>query len=260
MNYPNIYIKNKMGIYKIFENLIKEAQTSEQAERCVKMFGKELFSPQLGGDEPNTDYEANLYRMISNFTLTNYGSNVSENFIEATKNLQKCMSVYPEVLYPKGTAYRGTKLTLKKFLDINYKPNQWNKIEYVAHTPIQSWSEDFQVAEDFAMTQIDRNTLKTIKFMEENNDKDIEFFIKHHKDILLEKFKIPLILKNKATPDQFLFKAKYFNYLSQSGDGVGDIENEILRIDNRPMIVDAIIPSECEEEILATVQKIREII
>lgn len=245
-----------MKILNIFEGLIRETQITGQSEKCIKMFGKEIFSPQLGGKEPNTDYEREVLDDIFNFTLINYGATISPEFIKATKNLKGCMSSYPEVLHPEGVVYRGTKMPLGKFLQITYKPNQWNKIEYLAHTPIQSWTESFDVGEDFALTQINKYTNDALIYLDNANDEDVKVLLQKQPDIL-DKFNVSLLIKHNATPDQFLFKAKYFNYLSGAGDNVGDFENEILRIDNRPIVVDGIIPDELEGRMINAIEKIK---
>jgi len=245
-----------MEIFQIFEGLIKEEERNKQAEYCIKMFGYELFGDQLGGKEPNTNYESDVLQNIFNFTLISYGKTITQEFIKAVKNLKLCMSSYPEILYPQGIVYRGTKISLKNLLRIKYKPNTWNKIEYRANTPIQSWSENEEVAEEFAASQIDRYTYDMINLINKANDKDIKSILEKHPD-LFDKFKVGIIIKHEATPDQFLFKGKYFNALSQAGVNVDDSEDEVLRVDNRPMVVDFKIPDEYETSIMLVIKKIK---
>ena len=169
------------------------------------------------------------------------------------------MSSYPEVLHPQGTVFRGTRMSLEQFMKINYKPSTWNKIEFIEPSPIQSWSENEEVAEDFAASQIDRYTYDMISLINKANDSDIKSIHEQHPE-LFEKFKVGLLIMHEATPEQFLFKAKYFNYLSQAGENVGDAEDEVLRIDNRPIVVNGRIPAEYEEQILFVIEKLKNFI
>lgn len=246
-----------MKILSIYENLIREEGISSQTEKCVKLFGKELFSPQFGGDEPNSNFEDSAVTDIFNFTLTGYGRFIDQDFINSMKQLKSCVSVYPEILHPEGEVYRGTKTTLGAFLNMKYNPQRWNKYNYKANTIVQSWTETFEVANDFAANSVDRYTLDMVSYILKGNHNDLTTLLKENGDFLYKNFKIPLILKHNATPDQFLFKAKYFNMLSQAGANVDSREDEILRIDNRELLTECIIPEELESDIIGCVRKLQ---
>jgi hypothetical protein len=230
-----------MEIYKLYESLIREEVTGG-VQACVAKYGKELFGPQLGGDEPNTDVEDNSVDRIYNFTTQHYGGSISSEFGGNVDDLKKCMSAFPEVLHPEGEVYRGLSLSLEQILPYISKIDAHGhfQFEYNARTRVQSWTESFEVADDFAAASVNKFTINFITNVIEPGslNEKIQDYINNG---LMVQFKIPVVLKHNATPDQFLFKAKYFSLLSASED-----EDEILRIDNKPTMMSAEIRHDYE--------------
>jgi len=221
-----------MKLYKAYKQVLTEGTV----EACVSRFGQELFSPQMGGQEPNTDIEDDYAELIRNYTGGEFGDRVDSEFIEMARNLKKCVAAYPEILYPEKYAYKGTKTTLKALMEPyneiknQIKTGQPFEMLYVAKTPIQSWSDDEDVAkEDFGQSgpTLIKLLQKFDKAKETGTVKQfIDQVIEHNLDT-----QVPLILKYVTNSDDFLFKGKFFNYLSRNDD------NEVLRLDNRPIKV-----------------------
>lgn len=242
-----------MKLYEAYKGLILE----NQVQACVSKFGQELFSPQLGGDEPNTNLEDDYAELIHHFTGGEFGDIINPDFIEMARNLKRCVSAYPEVLHPNGYAWRGTKTNLKALLkDFNDVGNKIRmgqpfKMYYTARTPIQSWSDD----EDIAMDEFGQSgpmlLLLLQKFDKAKENGTVKEFIDHVIEHKLDT-RVPVVLKYNTSPDDFIFKGKYFNYLSRFD------ENEILRIDNRPIEVEAkIYPREFSARVFDLLDTIR---
>lgn len=238
-----------MKIFNLYESILREDEVNSGAQACVARYGKYLFAPQFGtANEPNTDLESSTSQNVFNFTIDSYGKGLSHEFINQVESLKDCMKVYPEVLYPDGPAFRGIHIELGDFLSIlpDIKLSGHFRYEYNAKSIIQSWTQTYEVASDFAAASVNQYTtiiLKDVLSLYEGIGEQAAIdYIKSllkDKEKLLTKFVIPVILKHSATPDQFLFKSKYFSLLSGDED-----EDEVLRIDNRPIMVGAMIQSE----------------
>jgi hypothetical protein len=221
-----------MKLYKIYESVLTEGQI----EACVSQFGKELFAPEFGGTEPNTDKEDKYIELIDKLSGTGYKTNVNTEFIDMARNLRRCVGANPEILQPEGSVYRGTKSTigdlLKSFDNIKnpIRMGQLFPMVYGANSPIQSWSDDEDMAnDDFGQSGTILLSLLD-KFDVARKNGTIEDFISHIIQSELD-IKVPIILKYRNTQDDFIFKGSYFNYLSRNDD------NEVLRVDNRPIEV-----------------------
>lgn len=223
-----------MEIYNLYENVLREEEISNKAQSCVKVFGNELFGNELGGTEKNTNIEDKFAYMITNFTVAGFGRDMSylnPTFIAAINKLKSCMGSYPEILVPENTTvYRGTKILLTDWLK-GYVPNQRIfKYVYKAKSYIQSWSEEYKVANLFGSTDPPSLT-PIIKWFYDahNTDEERLIDIETLKPLLINAKNSGVILY-KANPNQFLFKSKYFDKLSGHGS-----EHEILRIGNEPL-------------------------
>lgn len=244
-----------MKVYKIFENIVREEEAIERADFCTKSFGKKLFADQLEGDEKNTEKEDLYYKLLKKFTINDFGPYIDHKLISALYELKECMNEYHEILKPDGNVYRGTKINFTYIYE-NY--NKINKLDllpytYRANSLIQSWTENLDIAiENFAFG-IDRLYLskslvnllyiiKTSKFL--NGDDEIKYKLLANDLMYIEifKFKIPVVLITVATPEQFMFKAKYFKKISAF-----KTEDEILRIDNKPINCKALVPENMKE-------------
>lgn len=223
-----------MKLVKLYESVIIEGK----AKACMVKFGSELFDPQLAkhGEEiePNTDTEDTYLKLIDQFTTYHHGKALRPAFISAMKSLKGCISSYPEVLEPEGVAYRGLNVPLSELLsqyeDISNDLDKGGIFDFVYVSPsvIQSWTADKYAAEDFAKIspfllqyineykKVLGNPTELAKFTEE--------LYNHINDI-----SVPIVVTLNTTSDDFLFKAKYFMFLSQH-----EYEKELLRLNNQP--------------------------
>lgn len=253
-----------MEIFRLYESIIHEDGRNSGIQACVSKYGKELFDTQFGGEEPNTELEDDTAANIEDFTGQKFGKNLSQEFLKQISDLKKCLSVYPEILMPEGNAYRGIYSELGRILPSISKQDisDWFKYEYAARTKIQSWSASEEVGQDFADAALDGYSYNLVNRIHELLDeKDpeetvaINFIKTLNKEELLTKFRIPILMRHVASSDQFLFKAVYFSMLARD-----DEENELLRIDNRPLVVDAKIGSEYSEVLVRILPLIAKVI
>lgn len=221
-----------MKLIKLYESVLTEGQV----EACIGKFGQELFSPAFGGDEKNTETEDDYLELIHKFSGKAHGSRIDTNMYNMAKNLKTCVSAYPEILQPEGMAYRGTKITiedlLKSYPEIKnqIRTGQPFQMVYNAKTPIQSWTDDEDVANDEFGQSGSLLLLMLDKFDKAKQAGKVDDFLQHLIAHRLDT-KIPIIIKYRTRLEDFIFKGKYFNHLSSAD------ENEILRIDNRPIEV-----------------------
>ena len=230
-----------MKLVKLYEEIIRE----NEAQACVAKFGKELFDPQLqiGGEpstiEPNTDVENNYLELIGNFTNIDYGVRINPNFVKAMDNLKSCMSSYPEVLQPEGMAYRGSRLTLRQLLtqyeDIadDLETGGEFDITYAPKSPIQSWTSEKDTAEGFASpSPLLMKFVKQYRQVKDNPEQLAALVEEIYPQ--MDDAKCPITISLMTSKDDFLFKAKYFTFLSQF-----EGEDELLRVNNKPTRVTA---------------------
>lgn len=229
-----------MKILKIYENIIREENTSATADFCVKQFGRELFADQLGGDEPNTKIEDYYASLIRSFTFGDYGFDLRDKLINALNELRICMDEYPEILVSQGIVYRGIVKPFKLIFDNceNFDNHNEMLYEYNATSIVQSWTENHDIALQFSYGGSKSNT--PVAFHEFWAIKDNYYRMSENMQIsylerLMNKFPflnddVRVMLITEANENEFLFKAKYFKRLSDSPR-----EDEVLRIDNRPL-------------------------
>jgi hypothetical protein len=214
-----------MKLVKLYESVLREGA----AESCVAEFGKFLFGDQLGSDEKNTGIEDKHAKAIYDFTDYDFGENMKPEIQKAVHNLQNCMSTYPEILKPNvQKVFRGASAPIMEFIKNGKIPtrNEAEPFLYKARSPIQSWSESRDVAEKFGEAE---------KFNEFS--RYVSNFDELRLEILIPKIsnmRVPVILQYMATPEDFLFKGKYLNKLSEFGG-----EQEVIRVDNTPIKVEA---------------------
>jgi len=229
-----------MKLVKLYEDIIREGK----AQGCVAKFGQELFDPQLSKDndvEPNTETETDYLKLIGQFTTYHHGRALRPVFIDAVKTLKTCISSYPEVLEPEGTAFRGDNMTLSDLLDQyqdiadDLKDDGEFDFTYKPKSMIQSWTVDKYSAGDFAtLSPFLLQTINTYKKVKGNPDELKDFIGRLVTQ--LDEISVPIIIRLDTTVDDFLFKSKYFKELSKH-----DHEQELLRINNQPTRVTATI-------------------
>lgn len=232
-----------MKLVRLYEEILRE----NQAEACVAKFGKELFDPELSvkGEpseiEPNTDIENYYLFQIGSFTASKHGKFIKPEFVSAMEDLKKCMSSYPEILEPEGTAYRGESFTLTELLtqyeditDDLDKGGEFN-FTYKPKSVIQSWTASEDVAEGFA--KVPMSLTEAIRDYKKAKD-DPQALANFVKEIYpkMGEIRCPIVMRLNTSPDDFLFKAKYFRFLSEFED-----ELELLRFNDKPKIVTAVI-------------------
>jgi hypothetical protein len=229
-----------MKLVKLYEAVIIEGK----AQACLVNFGKELFDPQLSKDddfEPNTETEDDYLKLIDQFTTYHHGRALRPAFIDAMKTLKGCVSSYPEVLQPDGVAYRGVNIPLRELLsqyeDISDDLNNGGIFDFIYTSPsiIQSWTTDKNAAENFAkISPFLLQYINQYKKVAGNSDELSRLaseLYEHMDDI-----SVPIVMTLNTSSDDFLFKAKYFMFLSQHED-----EEELLRVNNQPTKVSGII-------------------
>ena len=214
-----------MKLVKLYESVLREGAASG----CIADFGKILFANQLGGDEPNTDIEDEHVSSVYNFTDFDFGENIKPEILDAVDHLHSCMSTYPEVLRPDvELVYRGTSAPIMTFIKNGAIPakQEPSPYEYKANSPIQSWTENIDKAAGFGSG----DAINKFSMVINNFDRlTLEMLIPK-----LSKIKIPVVLEYKTNSNEFLFKGKYLNQLSEFGS-----EDEVLRIDYKPITVNA---------------------
>ena len=219
-----------MELYKIYEGILNESG----AEKCVKLFGNELFGDEFGGNEKNTSTENRYCDEISDFTDNMYGEELKPEFISMVKTLRGCMGKYPEILVPEETrVFRGTMIPLTYFVNNNeiIDINGGNKYKYQAKSKIQSWTINPKIANMFGDNSQLNSYAKHINVNDYNSaDRRKELL----NELISDKLYLGFRLAYYTNINDFLFKSKYLNLLSHNGD-----EDEIIRVNNGPIIVDA---------------------
>lgn len=205
-----------------------------RVEACVAQFGRELFSPEFGGEEENTKIEDEFVELIHKFSGDFGDTRMDTNMYNMAKKLKTCVAAYPKILQPEGVVFRGTKVTIEDLLkSYDYIKNhirmgQPFRMVYSSKAPIQSWSDDEDAAnDDFGKSGSILEKLLD-KFEDAKRDGHVDEFLQHLVAHNLDT-KIPVILKYRTKQEDFIFKGEFFNHLSNYD------ENEVLRIDNRPL-------------------------
>jgi len=227
-----------MKLRKLYEGVLKEGN----AQACIAEFGKVLFGDQLGDqlgrEEANTDSEDDHVTALNTFTDYGFGKNIKPEVMDAIYGLQSCMSTYPEILKPKTEmVYRGTSAPIISFIKNGQIPtlNTTQPYLYKANTPIQSWSEYESVAESFGDAENFNKFTNTylsspvVQGLIDAGEINLTELVEELGDI-----RIPIILIYKATSEDFLFKGKYINKLSEHGS-----EHEVIRVDDKPVMTKA---------------------
>lgn len=131
--------------------------------KCFKNFENVLFGEfkdfYKSQQEPDTDYEKKVFKMLWDFARGNYEEGkVPTAFVKAIKELQKCANEYPTILQPPPKKlYRGTAIKIDEFVKVyvdgkKYKNNMVVNYEYNPRSEIQSWTTNRHTAESFLNT------------------------------------------------------------------------------------------------------------
>jgi hypothetical protein len=230
-----------MKLIKLYESLLNEAAVTS----CVAKFGYELFGQELGGREKDTPTETNYIDLINKFTRVEFGRKINPGFVTAIDNLKRCTSEYPDVLIPeKEKVYRGIMIPLRYFINTKSQILIDKPISYIykASNMVQSWSTSkesaslfgfadsiFELYNEYIENGYNKSKSATYQFFEDIKTK--------HSDI-----KIPFILQYSTNKSEFLFKSKFLSILSFQV-----AENEVLRVDNKPIETLAYFNSNTED-------------
>jgi GNAT superfamily N-acetyltransferase len=215
--------------------LNKQLNENEENVSCLDKFGKELFGDQFGGHEKNNRLEDEYAKLINQFGDNEFGVGINSKLVDAIYNLKKCTSQYPEVLIPDAEiVYRGSYLPLSFFIKNGLKISQEGiDYTYTPRTPIQSWTSDEKVAEQFTGV-VDINFGKLSKEFIKHHLKGLKAEDNFFLNILPKKeyaaTPIPVVYVTKSNED-FIFKHKYFNILT------GENEDEVIRVSSNPIEV-----------------------
>lgn len=219
-----------MKIFEVYRGIVNE----REIEACVKNFGEELFSPQLGGDEPNTRLEDRYLELIHRFTDNEYGEETNPDFVKALNNLKRCTDQYPEVLTPQDTTvYRGVTLPITYFIN-NRLPISMDKeypYIYKASSPLQSWSTSAKASESFGSNEIVNEIASNISFDEYTTPESRRELLNL---VIDEEMRMAFILSYVANENQFIFNSEYFKVISSMF-----VEEEVIRMTNKPIEVKA---------------------
>ena len=241
---------DKVGLYSFYSKfgfvdtndgkmelqLNKQLNENEENLSCLDKFGKELFGNQFGGQEKNTRLEDEYAKLINQFGDSEFGVGINSKLVDAIYNLKKCASVYPEVLIPDAEiVYRGSYLPLSFFMKNGLKISKEGiDYTYTPRTPIQSWTSDEKIAEQFTGAidiNIDKLSKEFIKYHLKGLKAEDNFFL----NILPKKeyasTPIPVVYVAKSNQNDFIFKHKYFNILT------GENEDEVIRVSSNPIEV-----------------------
>lgn len=240
-----------MKLFKLYKNLINEGTI----EACISKFGNELFSPQMGGYEINTPTEDKYVELFQNYS--NNSNFINSDFINMANDLNRCLSNYPNIQYRDGFIYKGNNIKLGDLFSIfdnvtnNIRVGQPFNLIYAPKQPIQSWSDDEDVAlNDFGSSGPKLNNLIN-KFKIEKDRNNLKNLSKDVKENYFH-LGVPLLLKYRVQPTDLVFKGNFFKYIARQE------ENEVLRLDNRPIQVTAkIIPMELSNDIFKLLESIK---
>lgn len=227
-----------MKLYERYKEVVHESQ----AQACISKFGQELFSPQLGGDEPNTGTENKYLKKIEKFTDMEHGESLSKEFLTAMEHLKSCTDSYSEVLIPTGEdVFRGISLPLGWFIKNNV-PITKDRMPFLynAKSLIQSWTESFEVAAGFAEGGLEDEMMELSDAFRPIYGKGTDLEDKFYEEVILKNFmkiEVPIVIIHKAVEGEFLFKAKYFDMISSNPN-----ELEVLRLGGEPLDAEIKIP------------------
>jgi hypothetical protein len=203
-------------IYEAYVNVILEDKSSE----CEEKFGTYLFGEfsSLYGSkkEVNTKYENEVFSEIKQFIRGEKSGKKIDNTLEkAFMDLYKCKQNYKQILSPSTNPilYRGIALTKEDFDKLKFSDKyvkqdyheSLNKFKYKGNSKIQSWTTNFNVADEFSM----------------KNEKGNR--------------KYPVIMEYKFNSNELLFNMDVLNKISEIFGF--DKEDEIIRIEKSPIDV-----------------------
>jgi hypothetical protein len=198
---------------------------TEASQKCDEIFGKYLFGEFTkyynSVKEMDTPQEKQIFSLIRNFIRGEYvGKTRDEILVKALFDLHKCKSKYGKILKPKTSVlYRGITISkkdvnidkLKKDSPLNLDFEKSFDYVYKGRSKVQSWTDNYKTAIYFAE-----------ETWEETPNRN-ELYI--------------AILKANFKQSEILFDSSFLNTLSKSV-GYGE-ENEIIRIENKPIKVKA---------------------
>jgi hypothetical protein len=210
---------------KQFNEIICEISSQE----CEEKFGEYLFGEFKefyikAGLEKDTPTEKKIFDNIIKFIRGDYvGKKEDQTLIKSLKELAECKSRYNIILKPEqNILYRGSVISetdlnkIKKLSPTSEIGQQFNKIgkfTYKGRSKVQSWTTNMNVAKMFAEDSYYDYSIPS------SSPAVMRYNFKGGKDIL--------------------FNTTFLNKLSKKAGY--SVEDEIIRIENKPIKVDIFI-------------------
>lgn len=183
-------------------NRFKEVYESK--ENCKKKFEKILFGTFFKNKETDTKTEEQFFEELRTFLESN---RISTKLKTAFDGLMDCKEYYKRILKPDDKiVYRGTVISNIQNKKIKWKTQRLFDTDlsgamiYYPHRKIQSWTNDFEGALEFAIGS-EMDGLGTVAVLEAKVDED------------------------------FIFNAAFLNKLTSFD------ESEIIRVSKEPIAV-----------------------
>jgi len=154
-----------MKLFNIYNDILLESTSNH----CFSEFGKYLFG-SFSGKEEDTQLESDIFKQIYDFVSGEQMSKKKDNIlITAFDKLKQCTKEYPDILKVHTQHYyRGTLIDVSQINKNELKYNRrkdayiFNNYIYTPKSKIQSWSTNYNVAEDFALTNAKENDYNRI--------------------------------------------------------------------------------------------------
>ena len=190
--------------------------------------------------EPDTEMESKILDVLRKFIGADPGELPRAETYKLLKQLEKIKNLYPDDLIPKAEyVYRGTKVKKKVYdyildnFDIDDLPDIIEaETSYTPKSNIQSWSTDYDIAEDFSL----------------NHKMSYHWTMDDFKSEVL-----PAVIKAKVD-STFILSSKLTNLISVTVDDIQAEESEIIRLSKRPIKVDLLL----NNDMLTTYERVWE--
>lgn len=183
---------------------------------CNERFGNILFKKFKDyyddyTPEADTPEEKQLYKLILKYIRGDFDfKNRPKELENSLKDLLKCKGMFQGALIPENVKlFRGTTISIDVLRDEQKNIKKYkrmsviNKYKYIPISTIESWSEEWSMAETFVMRQLQS------KYSEG---------------------RVPVIYEISSPDKYFLFDAEFIEQF-------GFAEDESIRVTNKPIIV-----------------------